>query len=114
MRAGLCTASMLHVFMTAMCISGPAQDGVGARALAIRGDMDCLPIVETSGLPYASTTPGKAHSCGHDGHTASLLGTALLIHRRRERLPANCFVRCAEMPESIVGGVVLCACLLFA
>lgn len=73
--------------------SGIAQEGSGPRILAIRADMDGLPVTETSGASYASTIPGKAHSCGHDGHVASALGAALLLHARKERLPSNCTVR---------------------
>ena len=63
------------------------------RVVAIRADMDCLPMEEGSTLPYRSKNPGRSHSCGHDGHTASALGTALLLHRRRAALPSNCVVR---------------------
>ena len=50
--------------------------GTGRKVMAIRADMDALPIHETTNLPYASQTAGKMHACGHDGHTAILLGTA--------------------------------------
>src|SRR3954462_9108429 len=43
--------------------------------VALRADIDALPIVERTGLPYASTHEGRMHACGHDGHTATLVGT---------------------------------------
>ena len=50
--------------------------GSSNRSVGLRGDMDALPITETTGLPYASSVSGVMHACGHDGHTASLLGAA--------------------------------------
>ncbi|HLT63433.1 MAG TPA: amidohydrolase, partial [Pseudohongiella sp.] len=44
--------------------------------IALRADMDALPMNDETGQPYASTIPGCSHSCGHDGHTAALIGTA--------------------------------------
>ncbi|HTR08470.1 MAG TPA: M20 aminoacylase family protein [Paraburkholderia sp.] len=58
--------------------------GDGKRRLGIRADMDALPIVENTGLPYASQTPGKMHACGHDGHTAILLAAAKRLAERRD------------------------------
>jgi hippurate hydrolase len=53
--------------------------GPSNRSVGLRADMDALPIAETTGLPYASGNPGVMHACGHDGHTASLLGAAALL-----------------------------------
>jgi amidohydrolase len=51
----------------------------GTRAIALRADMDALPIQEKTGLPFSSTSPGVMHACGHDIHTAMLLGTAAIL-----------------------------------
>src|SRR3712207_6666019 len=56
----------------------------GQRAIGLRADMDALNIVEATGLPYASTVPGKMHACGHDGHTAMLLGAAWTLAQHRD------------------------------
>jgi len=60
--------------------------GASDKAIGLRADMDALPILEETGLPYASTTPGIMHACGHDGHTTMLLGAArVLAAMSRER-----------------------------
>ncbi|MDP9836002.1 hippurate hydrolase [Neorhizobium huautlense] len=61
-------------------IKGKHGDG---PVVGFRADMDALPIFETSGKEWASKTPGKAHSCGHDGHTAMLLGAAQYLAETR-------------------------------
>ena len=59
-------------------------DGEGSgRVIGLRADMDALPIHEESGKPWVSTVPGKMHACGHDGHTAMLLGAARYLSETR-------------------------------
>ena len=62
---------------------------VGAKTLAIRADMDALPIHEVNELDYRSTVEGKMHACGHDGHTAIALAVAALLSKRQAELTGN-------------------------
>lgn len=56
----------------------------GVRKIGLRADMDALPIIEETGLPYASTRPGLMHACGHDGHTTMLMGAAWYLQENRD------------------------------
>ncbi|MDH2328183.1 M20 family metallopeptidase [Cereibacter sp. SYSU M97828] len=56
----------------------------GNRSIGLRADLDALALTEKTGLPYASTVPGKMHACGHDGHTAMLLGAARYLAANRD------------------------------
>jgi hippurate hydrolase len=64
-------------------VVGQLRHGSGGRSLGIRADMDALPIIEATGLAYASKHVGKMHACGHDGHTATLLAAARHLARTR-------------------------------
>lgn len=57
-------------------VIGTLKVGQGSKTLGLRADMDALPIMEMTGLPYASKNQGKMHACGHDGHTTTLLTAA--------------------------------------
>jgi amidohydrolase len=64
----------------------------GARpgpTILLRADMDALPMPEETGLPFASEVKGAMHACGHDAHTAMLVGAARLLARRRDTLPGS-------------------------
>jgi amidohydrolase len=63
-------------------IKGKGQNS--GRVIAMRADMDALPIHEETNLPHRSTVPGKMHACGHDGHTAMLLGAAKYLTETRD------------------------------
>lgn len=76
-----------------------------AETILLRADMDALPIDESSGFDFASTIAGKMHACGHDGHTAMLLGAAQIIAERRDELARN-VVLCFQPAEEGKGGAL--------
>jgi len=85
-------AEKLKAFGCDEVVTGIGRTGVvgvirgskpGNKVIGMRADMDALPIVEETGKAYASTTPGKMHACGHDGHTSMLLGAAKYLTETR-------------------------------
>jgi amidohydrolase len=65
------------------CIDGAKSDG---PVIALRSDMDALPILEQTGLDYTSKNDGVMHACGHDIHMASLLGTIRILSEMKEHI----------------------------
>jgi hippurate hydrolase len=74
-----------------VAILRPSHSNVGdnGRAVLLRGDMDALPMEEETGLPFASRNKGAMHACGHDSHSAMLVGAARALCARRESLPGT-------------------------
>jgi hippurate hydrolase len=64
-------------------VVGTLRAGSSEESIGLRADMDALPIIEQTGLPYASQTPGRMHACGHDGHTTMLLAAARYLASTR-------------------------------
>ena len=75
-------------FVAILRPSDPAAGGNG-RSVLLRGDMDALPMPEETGLPFASQVPGMMHACGHDSHSAMLVGAARALSARRDSLPGT-------------------------
>lgn len=109
------TAQWVHDQLAALDgveVSRPTETGLVARlvggrpgpTLAIRADMDALPIVEDTGLPFASTVPGVMHACGHDGHTAILLGVATALSQLRADVPGEIRFLLEPGEETLPGG----------
>lgn len=74
------------------------------RTVGLRADMDALPLREEAGLPFASTQPGVMHACGHDAHTAMLLGAAAALREVREELTGNVVFLFQPAEELLPGG----------
>jgi amidohydrolase len=84
-------------------VVGTIEGGRPGKVIAIRGDMDALPILERTGLPFASRNDGTMHACGHDIHTSTLLGVAAILKKLAPDMAGT--VRLLFQPaEEILGG----------
>lgn len=110
------TAALVADFLSKNNIeheTGVAKTGVvamikgikgGKKTIALRADMDALPIMELNSIPYKSKNPGVMHACGHDVHTASLLGTAKILNSVSKEMKGNIKLIFQPSEEKYPGG----------
>ncbi len=88
-------------------ITGNCQLPTGNLKIALRADMDALPIQETTDLPYRSVNDGVMHACGHDAHTAMLIGTAFILNDLRDKFSGTVKLIFQPGEEKLPGGASL-------
>lgn len=108
------TSSVIRKFLESLGIpvSACAKTGLrgllegqpGGKTVALRADIDALPLKEEGDKEYISENPEAAHACGHDGHMAILMGTAELLSRRKDRFQGNVVFLFQPSEERIPGG----------
>jgi amidohydrolase len=116
-RTSATVAEKLRAFGCDEVVEGIGRTGVvgvikgretgSGKVIGLRADMDALPITEQTGVEYASTTPGAMHACGHDGHTAMLLGAARYLAETRN-FDGTCVVIFQPAEEGGGGGREMC------
>lgn len=79
----------IQVLSSEMGVLGLIKGNSSSKIVALRADMDALCLQEETGAPYASKIPNKMHACGHDGHTAMLIGAAKILQQNRHLLPMD-------------------------
>src|SRR6185295_17904925 len=112
------TAARVEEFLSRLgiaCRTGVGKTGIVALlqggkpgpTIAIRADMDALPINEPVGLPFASKIPGKMHACGHDAHTAIVLGVAALLSEVRDDIAGRVLFIFQPAEETLTGAAAM-------
>ncbi|MBM3292987.1 MAG: amidohydrolase [Candidatus Aminicenantes bacterium] len=99
LKTGLSVAAMAGTGLRAVLDGRP-----GGRTVALRTDIDALPLAEEGDKEYASTTPGACHACGHDGHMAVLQAAAEALARRKDRFRGRVVFLCQPAEELPPGG----------
>lgn len=89
---------------TPTSVLGILKGAKPGKTVAFRADMDALPVQEETGLPYASKVEGVSHACGHDAHTAMLLGTAATLSKMQKQLPGTVYFLFQHAEELYPGG----------
>ena len=103
-KLGICYTESLGRSSIVATIN-PYSDG---KVIGIRADMDALPIEEKTGLPFTSEHQGKMHACGHDCHTAMLLGTAKMLTEIKDQLTCKVKLIFQAAEEKGGGANLLC------
>jgi len=108
------TSGVIRAFLEWLGLDVQACGGTGLRAVmtggrpgrtvALRADMDALPVTEENAVEYRSQAPGTMHACGHDGHMAILMGAARVLAARRESLPGRVVFLFQPSEENPPGG----------
>ena len=87
-------------------VVGLLRGGRRGRTVALRADIDALPMQDLKSAPYASETPGVAHSCGHDAHTTIQLGAAMLLSERKDALAGDVKFIFQPSEDTLPGGAL--------
>ena len=91
---------------TKTSVVGILRGGKPGKTVGFRADMDALPVQEETGFSFASKTPGVSHACGHDMHTAMLLGTAKVLASMQKELPGTVYFIFQPGEEKSPGGAL--------
>ncbi len=91
-------------------VVGLLKGGQDGPCIALRADIDALPIEEQSSCPFPSETPGKMHACGHDTHITSLLGAAVILSRMRDKIRGSVKFIFQPAEEPNIGGKLYVGC----
>lgn len=87
-------------------VVGTLKSGTGGRCVAIRSDMDALPVTEETGLPFASTNKGVMHACGHDSHMATVVSTAAILSQLKDQWQGTIKLIFQASEEAPPGGAI--------
>lgn len=91
---------------TKTSVVGILKGAKPGKTVAFRADMDALPIKEATGLPFSSTAENVSHACGHDGHTAMLLGTAATLSKMKDKINGTIYFIFQHAEEQPPGGAI--------
>ena len=95
----------IHELETCYGLTATIHGGKPGKTVALRADIDALPVKEETGLPFASHNEGKMHACGHDNHMAMLLGAAKILNEVKDELSGDVRLVFQPAEETAVGAL---------